>query len=216
MQATIWKRVFLLNEYAISVQKPLIYTGILGTYGMTLTCFPPEHPCLRCYIEEEPLQTGSCELQGVLGAIVHILASFAVTEALKFLLHEKKALRSELFYLDLWNNDSRLIRVPRRAECPTCVLRQQYYLNGLKENEVQVLCGKNQVKYWGKIPQQALAPLADTLSSYGTLQSSRFFLKFIPQENPLLEVTAYPDGCYIIKGTEDPLTAKKIVQRYFY
>ncbi|MEK7487540.1 MAG: ThiF family adenylyltransferase [Planctomycetota bacterium] len=205
---------FLLNEYSVKQEIPLIYTGVLGTHGMSLNCLPPHQNCLRCFMEEEPTQTGSCELMGILGPTVSILASYAVAEAFKLILGQHDFLRNGLLYLDLWSQEHRVLKVPKNPECLVCGKKQWDYLQGKRGEEVSVLCGKNQVKYWRNQPL-ALVPLAQTLSAHGQIVSNRFFLKFIPKENPTIEMSIYPDGCIVMKGTEDEVQAKKLAQHYF-
>lgn len=205
---------FLLNEYAVKNQIPFIYTGVLGTHGMSLNCIPPEKNCLRCFMEEEPTQLGSCEFIGILAPTVSILASYAVAEALKILLGKRDYLREGLLYLDIWSNEHRVMKVPKNPDCLVCAHGQFEYLNGKKGEEVSVLCGKNQVKYWGTHPFQ-LKSLALSLAPYGKVLQNRFFLKFCPQETPHLEISVYPDGCLVINGTEDEICAKKIALQYF-
>lgn len=205
---------FLLNEYSVSEAIPFIYTGVLGTHGMSLNCLPPLKNCLRCFMEEEPIQTGSCELLGVLGMTVSTLASYATIEALKLILGDQPLLREGLLYLDLWTQEHRVMKVPKNPDCVVCGKKQWDYLQGKRGEDVSVLCGKNQVKYWRNQPL-ALTPLSQILAPYGQTISNRFFLKFIPYETPDLQLSIYPDGCVVIQGTEDEVKAKKIVLHYF-
>ena len=45
---------YLLNDICVKLGKPWVYTGVVSSYGMTMTVVPGETPCLRCVFEAAP------------------------------------------------------------------------------------------------------------------------------------------------------------------
>src|SRR5437763_11696381 len=45
---------YLINDAAVSLNKPWVYGGCVGSHGQTMTILPGETPCLRCVFEAAP------------------------------------------------------------------------------------------------------------------------------------------------------------------
>ncbi len=78
---------YLLNDACLKAGIPWIYSGVIASYGVTMTILPRDTACLRCVFPEMPLPgtTPTCDTAGVLNGIVGVVASIAATEALKIL-----------------------------------------------------------------------------------------------------------------------------------
>src|SRR3954469_4187197 len=88
---------FLLNDYCVSRSVPWIYTAAVGSYGATMNIVPDETACLACLFPASPRGTQeTCETAGVLGSVINLIASIAVTEAIKILLGDVNNVRSTL------------------------------------------------------------------------------------------------------------------------
>src|SRR4051812_21828387 len=96
---------FLLNDFSVSHSIPWIYTAAVGSYGATMNIMPGQSACLACLFPESPSGAHeTCETAGVLGSVINLIASIAVTEALKILVGDQDSLRHTLLGWDVWTN----------------------------------------------------------------------------------------------------------------
>jgi adenylyltransferase/sulfurtransferase len=63
---------YLINDACVKTGKPWVYTGVLATYGMSMTIRPGLTPCLRCVMGELPAPgtVPTCDTAGIIGPIV--------------------------------------------------------------------------------------------------------------------------------------------------
>ncbi len=212
---------YLINDAAVSLGKPWVFGGAVGTEGQTITIIPGETPCLRCVFEASPGpgEVGTCETAGVLGPAVAVVASLQAAEALKILAGKKEAINRELFTLDLWLNTSRRIKIARLLEkrnCPCCKQRKFEWLEGEHGTQTTSLCGRNAVQVSQKRASKLdFDSLAKQLQPSGTVSFNKFLLKFQVNDNGSgYEFTVFPDGRAIIKGTDDTEKARTLYAKY--
>jgi adenylyltransferase/sulfurtransferase len=208
---------YLINDAAVKLNKPWVYGGCIGSHGQTMTILPGETPCLRCVFEEAPApgETGTCETAGVLGPIVNIIASLQATEAIKILCGQHQQINRELIYIDVWDNVQRRIQIARllgKVNCPCCQQRRFEWLEGEHGSHTTSLCGRNAVQVSQRRPAQLnFDEMANHLQTLGQVSYNRFLLKFSVEG---YELTVFPDGRAIIKGTNDVDRARTLYARY--
>jgi adenylyltransferase/sulfurtransferase len=209
---------FLINDISVKLNIPWIYGGAVGSRGVTMTIIPQQTPCFRCMFGQAPLQGSgeTCDTIGVIGPIIHLVASHQATEALKLLVGDNENLNRHLVHYDLWFNQHASIDVTkaRKIDCPACIEKQFDYLNAdLQGETIQTLCGRNAVQIH---PIHArtydLSAWADKWSVVGEIHLSPFLLKF--QINSSIKLILFPDGRVIIQGTGDLIEAKSLYSRY--
>jgi adenylyltransferase/sulfurtransferase len=205
---------YLLNDVCVKYARPWIYSGVIASYGVTMNIVPGDTPCLRCIFPEMPLPgtTPTCDTAGVLNGIVGAIAGVAATEALKLLLQSDKVSRA-MFWMDVWENTSERIELPRQPDCPSCGLHQYEFLDSLSGNSSTSLCGRDAVQVRGgkKGDRINLPDLAERLRPVGQVSFNEFLLRFIVDG---YELTIFPDARAIIKGTDDEQVAKSVYARY--
>jgi len=205
---------YLLNDVCVKYARPWIYSGVIASYGVTMNIVPGDTPCLRCIFPEMPLPgtTPTCDTAGVLNGIVGAIAGVAATEALKLLLQSDKVSRA-MFWMDVWENTSERIELPRQPDCPTCGLHQYEFLDSLSGTSSTSLCGRNAVQVRGgkKGDKIQLPALAERLRTVGQVSFNEFLLRFNVDG---YELTIFPDARAIIKGTDDEQVAKSVYARY--
>jgi adenylyltransferase/sulfurtransferase len=79
------------------------------------------------------------------------------------------------------------------------------------------LCGRDAVQIHERHGRVDLAALEAGLAGLGERRRNEFALKFTPREAPggvAVEMTIFPDGRAIIKGTTDPSLARSVYARY--
>lgn len=205
---------YLLNDACVKHQRPWIYSGVIASYGVTMNILPGETPCLRCIFPEMPLPGTSptCDTAGVLNGIVAAITGVAATEALKILLKSEKVSR-DLYWMDLWENTSERLALPRDPRCPTCGQRSYEFLETLSGARSTSLCGRDavQVRAGTRGARLDLAALAARLRPVGQVAQNEFLLRFIVDT---YELTIFPDARAIIKGTDDEQVARSLYARY--
>ena len=208
---------YLINDLAVKTDRPWVYGGVIATYGMTMTIIPGETACLRCVFPDAP-DAGSaptCDTAGVFGPSVHVVSSLEASEAIKLALGRTDAVNRSLVSLDIWSME--LQRIPvggPRPDCPTCVQRQFDFLDRKSLNLETTLCGHDAVQVMIQPPVTLdLAALGKRLEPAGVVLVNRFLVRFTDAVTGH-ELTIFPDGRAIVKGTTEPREARAIYDRY--
>src|SRR6185436_5667789 len=136
---------FVINDACAKHARPWIYSSAVGSYGLVMPIVPAKSPCLRCMIGSLPAPGSSptCDTDGVIGPITHIIASIQVAEALKWITGSGETKNLALITYDVWTQ--RFHRsVPGTDlmnSCPVCSEGRLDYLNGSPLRTV-TLCGR--------------------------------------------------------------------------
>ena len=203
---------YLINDFAVSRGVPWIYGAAVGSYGLTMPVIPGRTACLRCVYPEPPSGVQpTCETAGVLNAIVSAVASLQVADALKILSGHPDLVRGRLTTIDIWDGGIRQIEGPARdAECPTCARREFPYLEE-SHRPPATLCGRNAVQIHDRERPIDLVELKARLEPLGEVRANEFALRFFVAP---YEMTVFPDGRAIVKGTSDTGVARSLYARY--
>jgi molybdopterin/thiamine biosynthesis adenylyltransferase len=203
---------YLLNDFAVSRSLPWIYTAAVGSYGVTLNVLPGKTACLACVFPEAPRgAVETCETAGVLNSAVHLVAAIAATEALKLLVGAEGRLRRTLLSLDVWRNERAEIVADKPApECRACGQGEFPHLAGEGRAHI-TLCGRNSVQIHERHRPLDFVEMTERLRPHGTVRHNEFILKFWQEP---YEMTLFPDGRAIIKGTTDTAVARSLYARY--
>ncbi len=210
---------FLINDAALETKIPWIYGGCVGSHGQVMPIFPGETACLRCLIGDipGPGMTETCDTAGVIGPAVNVVAALQVVAALKILAGRCDQIEPSLTIVDVWDGTLRKMNVANlreRSDCPACVRGERDWLSGKKGSQTTVLCGRNAVQV-SPAERQALslAELATKLRAAGDVSQNAFLLRLTLPGNEF-QLTVFPDGRAIIKGTDDVTVARSLYARY--
>src|SRR6516165_6701725 len=194
----------LLNDAAISLGVPWIYAAAVGSYGVTMTIRAGETACLACLLESASNHSAlgpedTCDTVGVLNAAAGVIASMEAAEATKFLAGHPEALNHKLISCDVWSGRFQSIRVERNPECRACVRHEFAHLEGRARPHVS-MCGRDSVQLHERRRALDLAELGCRVSgaSASEVRNNQFLLRF---RIAPYEMTVFPDGRAIIKGT---------------
>ena len=203
---------FLINDFAVSRGVPWIYGAAVGSYGLTMPVLPGRTACFRCvYPEPPPGVQPTCETGGVLGPVVSVVASLQVADALKILSGSPDRVRARIATIEVWEGGLREIDTPPAdPECPCCGRREFPWLEEVRRPPV-TLCGRNAVQINEAPRSLDLQQLRVRLQPLGEVRANEYALRF---SVPPYEITVFPDGRAIVKGTADPALARSLYARY--
>ncbi len=203
---------YLINDYCVMNTVPWIYAAAVGSYTATLNVLPGESACLACVFPEAPRgAVETCDTTGILNSAVSLVASVQAGEALKLLVGARDQVRRTLLSWDTWSNQRSEIAASRpRPDCRACGRREFVHLAGEGRPHI-TLCGRNSVQIHERRRPVDLAEMQQRLAPHGAVRSNDFVLRF---SRDALEMTLFPDGRAIIKGTTDPAVARSLYARY--
>jgi adenylyltransferase/sulfurtransferase len=201
---------YLINDFAIATGIPWVYGAAVGSYGLTMTILPGKTACLKCIYPEPP--TGAqptCETAGVVNVATSLIASLQVAAALQILSGGEPA--RKITTADVWSGQIRQVELPSRDPlCQACGKHEFRHLKGEGRAPIS-LCGRNAVQIHERARPLDLTDLRTRLEPLGQVRSNEFALRFFIGA---YEMTVFPDGRAIIKGTQDVALARSLYARY--
>lgn len=204
---------WLVNDAAIGLGAPWIYTAAIAGYGVTMPILPGRTACLACLMET----TGgagaqeTCDTVGVLNAAVSVIASIEAAEAIKLLVGAPEFAAGRLLAYDAWAARFQSVAVGRAPDCRACVRRELRYLRGEAQPHV-TMCGRDSVQIHACNRRLDLAALGRRLGEVADeVRTNDYLLRF---RVPPFELTVFADGRAIIKGTRDAAVARSLYARY--
>ena len=203
---------YLLNEISIREEIPWIYGGAVGSCGSTLTVVPGRTACLSCVFPSSPQGLyETCDTVGILSSAASWTAAIQVAEALKVLIGRWGDLHGCLLTYDVWLNRFGQIQTKPNPSCPVCRGREFLYLEGRGSTRVS-LCGRNSVQIHQRDSRRIdLDQLKTRLEKVGPVRANAYLLRCLLNE---YELTVFPDGRTIVKGTQDTAVARSLYARY--
>lgn len=204
----------LLNEACHAKGIPWVYGGVIGSTGMTMNILPGKSACYRCVAGAGAMHPNeaNCNTAGVLNMISTIIASYESVEAIKILLDDP-AVRKQLLYLDIWENEQLAIDIDPVSDCPVCQKGAYSLLNQARGSIATALCGQDAVQIVpGASRTMDFPKLAERLGKVCTVRYNAFILTLLDGEH---EINLFRDGRAIVKQARDENQAKGLYSEYF-
>ncbi len=198
---------YLMNDYCVDRGRPWVYGAAVGSYGITMAVVQGKTACLKCLYPEPPRGAQpTCETAGVLGPVTAAIASLQVSAAMRILCGLAPVRK-----IDVWTGEIRQLSQPAPdPQCAACGRRDFVHLNARTRTPVS-LCGRNAVQLHELARPLDLEDLAERLLPLGPVRYNDFALRF---KTPPYELTVFPDGRVIVKGTTDVGVARSVYARY--
>ena len=201
---------YLLNDISVKLNLPWIYGAAIGSYGVAMPIVPGAGPCFACVYPEPPkgIQP-TCDVNGVIAPTTAAVASLQVAMAMRLIVGWSD-FQSRIHTFDVWQGSSKQIDAGSQdPDCLVCVKRQFRYLEGQKRVPVS-LCGRNAVQLHETARPLNLRELAARLVPLGDVRVNEFALRLAMEK---YQLTVFPDGRAIVKGTTDVGIAKSVYAR---
>jgi molybdopterin/thiamine biosynthesis adenylyltransferase len=203
---------YLMNDAAVRGGIPWIYGAAVGSYGLKLAIVPGRTACFQCVYPDPPRGAQpTCETAGVLGSVTATIAALQTGDALKILAHGPDSLKARLTTVDVWSGEIRQLGPPARdPACRCCFARDFVHLDGARRAPIS-LCGRNAVQIHERSRPVDLRDLAARLGTLAPVRANEFALRVTLDP---YELTVFPDGRAIVKGTTDTGVARSLYARY--
>jgi len=147
----------------------------------------------------------------VLAPVTAAIASLAAGDALKILGLGAESVAARLTTVDTWSGEIRQTAAPARdPDCQCCAKHDFVHLDGRRRAPIS-LCGRNAVQIHERFRPVDLADLARRLAPLANVRANDFAVRASIDS---YELTVFPDGRAIIKGTTDPAVARSLYARY--
>jgi adenylyltransferase/sulfurtransferase len=198
---------YLLNDFSVKQTIPWVYGAAIGSYGIVMPIDTRHGPCFSCVYPEAPagLQP-TCDVNGIISSTTASVAALQFTAALRLIVGTQN-FRAQIHSFDIWQGTSQFIDAGERdPDCPTCGHHTYRYLEGKRRVPVS-LCGRNAVQLHNTSKPLDLQQLADRLKPFGEVRVNEFALRMIL---PQYDLTVFPDGRAIVKGTTDVGVARSL------
>ncbi|MFD2672587.1 ThiF family adenylyltransferase [Marinicrinis sediminis] len=209
----------LLNDACYQLGMPYLYSGVVGSEGMTATFVPGETGCFRCLTGlyehgslHGSMQGETCDTAGVISPAVDMVASLQAAEAIKLLSgHASDRLWVRL---NCWPFASKAVPIPDSSPvCPVCRGDRYPSLEPVAhEEEAVYLCGRESFQFPTFASEQSMAEWAARFRAWGKVQVNPYVCKVeLPEGERLILFT---DGRVLIQGTDELSRAKSLYARY--
>ncbi len=171
---------------------------------------PGRGPCLACVYPDPPSGIqATCDVNGVLASATASVASLQVTAALRLLVGWPD-FQCRIHTLDVWEQTSKQVSAGAPDPlCRVCAALDFKFLEGQRRVPVS-LCGRNAVQLHESTKPLDLELLALRLRPLGDVRVNEFALRM---SMPKYQLTFFPDGRAIIKGTTDVGVARSLYAR---
>jgi adenylyltransferase/sulfurtransferase len=199
---------YLINDVAVKRAILWIYGAAIGATGLVLPVEPGKSPCLACIYPQPPAGAQpTCDVDGVLAPATASVAAFQTALAMKTMVSGLGPSDFKIHTFDLWRgNTTRVAAGAPDPECPVCAKHDFRYLEGKRRVPVS-LCGRNAVQLHDHSRPLDLQALASRLNKVGNVRVNEFALRLAL---PKYDLTVFPDGRAIVKGTTDVGIARSV------
>lgn len=109
---------YLINDACVLLDKPLIYGAVQRFSGQVTVLNYSNGPTLRCIypVPPHPLETFSCEDDGVLGSVAGLVGAIQATEVIKLITGAGDILSGRMLVIDTLNYSTQVISFNRDPE----------------------------------------------------------------------------------------------------
>lgn len=196
---------FLINEVCHKLNIPWIYGAAVGSKG-TVYAIDYSGPCLRCILQSVPQTGESCAINGVLPPVVQQVASYEVSELLRYVAGKsfsKKLITIDTFEMNIRSTNINLLK---DNDCVVCEQGIYQALNTPPLSSIEALCGDT---FLFRFKQHAFE-LAHHFP--GQIAKENAYVKFIEYDD--MTMTLFKDGRMNVRGIESQETAEDIYQQF--
>jgi adenylyltransferase/sulfurtransferase len=203
----------LLNDFALSTEKPYFYAGVVRGELSARTIIPGVTGCLRCLIDHPPAvgEVPTCAAEGVFPPLLGVANALQLDAANRYLAGEFTAADDILYSLCLPGWELRRIAMHGpRADCPACQGRFNY-LDGTLDSLAASACAPDRAEaQLGVLDLDSAARLLKASGDW-ELHANRYC---IVAEGNGLRYTLFPGGKVVQEGSGETSRLNAFIATY--
>lgn len=192
---------YLINEACHKSQIPWIYGAAVGSKG-TVYGIDFNGPCLKCILSTVPNTGESCAINGVLPPVIQQVASYQVSELLRFV--SGHGFSKKLITLDTFDITVKTTQIDqlKNQQCDVCERAHYQALNTSYKPSIENLCGDSYLFRF--------KPHVFQFAHYfpGNIVKENDYVKFIHNQD--VNMTFFKDGRMNVRGINTPQHAEKL------
>jgi molybdopterin/thiamine biosynthesis adenylyltransferase len=148
---------YVVNRACVKQGIPYVFGAAVSTFGNVSTIIPHETACLECFYGNlDDAVLPNCGTVGVHPAILGVIASLEVAEAIRLLTVGTPRLANKLLYCDVSSVRFEEIQVAAVESCPICGSEPTTTVVPFKHLLVEELCGRNNRRAFIVTPEETL------------------------------------------------------------
>ncbi len=148
---------YAINRACVKMGIPYVFGSAISTFGNASTIVPHETACLECFYGKlNDRLLPSCGAVGVHPAVISVVASIQVAEAVKILLGKQPSLKNKLLYCDVSSMRFEEIEVASAEGCQVCGSKLKTGPAPLEHVLIEESCGRNKKRVFIVTPKENL------------------------------------------------------------
>lgn len=147
---------YLINDACVLSGKPVVFGAMYQFEGYVTVYDALKGPCFRCQFPAPPPAglIPTCAEGGVISTLPGIIGSYQANEVLKLIIGGADSLIGEMMVFDIWNNETKKIRVGKNEKCPVCGKNPTIFR--VENFDYEDFCGLRQTD--DEIPVEGIEP----------------------------------------------------------
>ncbi len=167
---------YIVNRTCYRLKIPYVYGAATASYGNVSTLIPDQTFCLECFMSDiKNEDIPSCGVVGVHPAVVGMIASLQVSEAIRVLIGQKPKLLNKLLYVDLGQLEFNLLDIPRLESCKVCGQKPSGKPAEVSDRWFEESCARDGRRTFSITPQKRLVVNLEKLS--GVIKKKKLPIK---------------------------------------
>ncbi len=156
---------YLVNRTCHRLKVPYVFGAATASYGNVATLIPDRTFCLECFMPDlKNEDIPSCGVVGVHPAVVGMVASIQVSEAIRLLTGQKPKLFNKLLYIDLSAFEFNILDIPRLESCKVCGKKPDGSPGAITEKWFEESCARDGRRTFSIAPKKRIEINLDTLA----------------------------------------------------
>jgi molybdopterin/thiamine biosynthesis adenylyltransferase len=208
---------FFINDVAYKHNIPWVYGACSGSHGQMHVFLPEESACLACILDQMPIGTGSCDVEGIISPAVQLVVAYQATEALKILSGNVQDISRKWLLFDSWKQEYQAFKLHvslKKATCTSCGDHPTYpFIRRSGQTKLEVMCGRDAVWVRPAVPMDVQFPqmLAYHQMADVRIQHNAHVAQIVHRE---FQLTVFKDGRALVHGTSNLTEARMLYQRF--
>lgn len=147
---------YLINDACVLSGKPVVFGAMYQFEGYVTVYDALKGPCFRCQFPAPPPAglIPTCAEGGVISTLPGIIGSYQANQVLKLIIGGADSLIGEMMVFDIWNNETKKIRVGKNEKCPVCGKNPTIFR--VENFDYEDFCGLRQTD--DEIPVEGIEP----------------------------------------------------------